>query len=117
MSIRRIAVQQIGHELKLPIADLDNLNQAHGRARINGVTKIVLNPYADEQMVFEPSRGECHADETETWECVCDGIGHYGERVTIHVMECSECGRTYEHVNGGYECCPHCGRRIVEVSK
>lgn len=40
------------------------------------------------------------------------GIGRYGKRVTIHVMECSECGRTYEHVNGDYEYCPRCGRRI-----
>jgi len=38
-----------------------------------------------------------------------------GRHVTIHVMECFECGQTYEHVNGGYEFCPHCGRRIVEV--
>ena len=55
-------------------------------------------------------------DETETWECVCDGIGRYGKRVTVHVMECSACGRTYEHVNGDYEYCPHCRARIVEVS-
>ena len=54
-------------------------------------------------------------DETDTWEFVCDSIGHYGKRVTVHVMECSECGRTYEHVNGDYEYCPHCGRRIMEV--
>lgn len=55
-------------------------------------------------------------DETETWECVCDQIGRYGKRVTVHMMECSECGHTYEHVNGDYEFCPHCGRRIVEVN-
>ena len=54
-------------------------------------------------------------DETETWECVCDQIGRYGKRVTVHMMECSECGHTYEHVNGDYEFCPHCGRRVVEV--
>ena len=59
--------------------------------------------------------GTCNADETETWECVCDQIGRYGKRVTVHVMECSECGHTYEHVNGDYEYCPHCGRRVVEV--
>jgi predicted Zn-ribbon and HTH transcriptional regulator len=61
--------------------------------------------------------GTCNADETETWECVCDQIGRYGKRVTIHIMECSECGHTYEHVNGGYEYCPHCRARIVEVSE
>ena len=60
-----------------------------------------------------PNGETCHADETETFECVCDGIGHYGKRVTIHVMECSECGRTYEHVWGNYEYCPHCRRKVV----
>ena len=53
--------------------------------------------------------GTCHADETDRIECggIIDGR-HYD----IHVMECSECGHTYEHVNGDYEYCPHCGRRI-----
>ena len=58
-------------------------------------------------------RGECEADETETWDCVCDSIGRYGKRMTIHVMECSACGHTYEHVNGDYEYCPHCGAKVV----
>lgn len=63
---------------------------------------------------YVPESGTCTADETETWECVCDGMGHYGKRLTVHVMECSECGHTYEHVNGSYEFCPHCGRRVVD---
>lgn len=54
-------------------------------------------------------------DETDTWECVCNASDHYGESLTVHFMECSECGRTYEHVNGDYEYCPHCRARIVEV--
>ena len=48
----------------------------------------------------------------ETWH-----VGFHmwnGERVTIHVMECSKCGRTYEHVNGNYEFCPRCGRKLVD---
>lgn len=57
---------------------------------------------------------EPRPDETETIECVCDGVGYYGKRVTIHVMECPECGRTYEHVNGDYERCPHCGTKFGE---
>lgn len=57
--------------------------------------------------------GTCKADETDTMECVCDGIGHYGEPLTVHVMECSACGRTYEYVNGGYEFCPRCGAKVV----
>ena len=48
----------------------------------------------------------------ETWH-----VGFHmwnGERVTIHVMECSKCGRTYEHVNGNYEFCPNCGRKVLD---
>lgn len=60
------------------------------------------------------TKSECTFDETETWECVCDNIRRYGERMTIHVMECSECGKEHEHVNGEYEYCPHCGRKAVE---
>ena len=57
------------------------------------------------------------ADETETVLCSYKGRGNtvFGRDFAIHVMECSECGRTYEHVSGNYEFCPHCGRRIVGV--
>ena len=68
---------------------------------------------SDAMPTKEESSGTCHADETETFECVCDGIGHYGKRVTIHVMECSACGGTYEHMWGNYEYCPHCRRKVV----
>ena len=61
----------------------------------------------------ERTNGTCQADETETIECVCDDVWHYGKRLTLHVMECSECGHTYEHVNGSYEYCPRCGAKVV----
>lgn len=32
----------------------------------------------------------------------------------IHVMECSVCGGTYEHVNGSYEFCPRCGAKVLD---
>ena len=35
-------------------------------------------------------------------------------REVIHLLECSECGRTCEHVNGSYPRCPHCGAKAVE---
>lgn len=57
--------------------------------------------------------GACHADETCAWECAYADNGH-DARLTVHVMECRECGGTYEHVNGSYEFCPRCGRRFVE---
>ena len=61
--------------------------------------------------------GTCIADETETISVRDDTRGYYFDKhFTIHVMECSECGHTYEHVNGDYEFCPHCGRRVVEVN-
>lgn len=50
--------------------------------------------------------------EAERWGCFCTEIGSFGRWMTVHVMECPECGRTYEHVNGDYERCPHCGTRF-----
>lgn len=77
---------------------------------------VCLSGYTPEQAIAATlGPTATTVDETETWECVCDQIGRYGKRVAIHVMECSECGHTYEHVNGDYEFCPHCGRRVVEV--
>lgn len=32
----------------------------------------------------------------------------------IHVLECSACGETCEHVNGSYPRCPYCGAKAVE---
>ena len=34
-------------------------------------------------------------------------------RETIHVLECSKCGKTCEHVNGMPNYCPNCGARVV----
>lgn len=56
----------------------------------------------------------CRQDETETIRCQCvDGDGRTSS-LDVHVMECSGCGHTYEHVWGGYEFCPHCGVRTTE---
>lgn len=43
----------------------------------------------------------CELEETETLK-----------NVTAHVLECSACGRTCEHVNGDYPRCPYCGRLV-----
>lgn len=61
----------------------------------------------------------CQADETETLHARGDtwGTKEFDKKVIVHVMECSECGHTYEHVNGSYEFCPRCGRRIAEVTE
>lgn len=55
--------------------------------------------------------GTCEADETETIACRCYSDPHGKAVYHIHVMECTECGHTYEHVNGDYEYCPRCGRK------
>jgi hypothetical protein len=57
--------------------------------------------------------GTCKADETERIWCRYKG-GLHDRFLTVHVMECSACGGTYEYVNGSYEYCPRCGRRVVE---
>lgn len=54
------------------------------------------------------------AEETECIDTRCYGDPHGGEVYHIHVMECSACGRTFEHVNGSYEFCPRCGRKVVD---
>lgn len=47
----------------------------------------------------------CKLEETESYQ---------SERGIVHVLECSECGRECEHVNGSYDHCPHCLARVVE---
>ena len=62
-------------------------------------------------------RGTCEADETETIKCwvKCKDEPSTERMELIHVMECSECGHTYEHVNGDYEFCPRCGRKRADA--
>lgn len=49
----------------------------------------------------------CELEETERFVIRYDNQGIRPE--VLHVLECSECGRTSEHVYGDYERCPHCG--------
>lgn len=49
--------------------------------------------------------GECELVETESYSSANE---------VIHVLECSSCGETCEHVNGSYPRCPHCGRKAVK---
>jgi hypothetical protein len=81
----------------------------------SGKMKVCIEGYPTPEQTIAATlgTGTCHADETDTVECVCDGIGHYGESLSVHVMECSACGGTYEYVNGSYEYCPRCGAKVV----
>lgn len=49
--------------------------------------------------------GECVLEETESYS---------NANEVIHVLECSACGETCEHVNGAYPRCPHCGWKAVK---
>lgn len=49
--------------------------------------------------------GECELIETESYS---------NKNEVIHVLECSECCKTCEHINGSYPRCPHCGRKAVK---
>lgn len=53
----------------------------------------------------ELGNGTCKLVETES---------HSNAYEVIHVLECSECGETCEHVNGSYKRCPNCGRKVSE---
>lgn len=53
----------------------------------------------------------CEADETDLIPFVRADSGDFDVDY-IHVMECSACGGTYEHVNGSYEFCPRCGKVV-----
>ena len=64
---------------------------------------------------YIPDKGACKYDETEIIPVIRifakDTFANdpLGDR--IHVLECTACGGTYEHVNGDYEFCPRCGRK------
>ena len=49
--------------------------------------------------------GECELVETDSYRSSYE---------TVHVMECSACGQTCEHVNGAYNYCPNCGKKVME---
>lgn len=81
--------------------------------KLDCLTPLYLTP--EQAVEATLGRGTCNSDETDTWECVRDDLGGYGKTLTVHVMECTECGHTYEHVNGSYEFCPRCGRKVVDA--
>jgi len=82
----------------------------------DGVTcSTILTPA--QAIAATVGRGTCEADETETIKCwvKCKDEPNTEHMELIHVMECSECGHTYEHVNGDYEFCPRCGKKRVDA--
>lgn len=76
-----------------------------------GMAAFQLSPTAKMTMIVTPEQaiaatlgsGTCELVETDRYT---------NSRETIHVLECSECGETCEHVNGIYPRCPHCGKAV-----
>lgn len=48
----------------------------------------------------------------KTEKCVLSETA-YDADTDVHILECSACGGTCEHVNGEYEYCPRCGCRNI----
>ena len=49
----------------------------------------------------------------DSGECELIEVDSYSNaNEVIHVLECSACGETCEHVNGSYPKCPHCGKSV-----
>ena len=78
--------------------------------------KIVGLTTPEQAIAATLGAGTCEADETDVIKCwvKCKDEPSVEHMELIHVMECSECGHTYEHVNGDYEFCPRCGRKMVD---
>lgn len=95
------------------------INVFHYQAQPMGEDRLLVElqlATPAQAIVATVGRGTCEADETETIKCwvKCKDEPSTERMELIHVMECSECGHTYEHVNGDYEFCPRCGRKRVD---
>ena len=74
--------------------------------RIQEVLDAPNEPHRIGGVVYVPEGGvECELAEVDIYS---------SDMETVHVLECSACGETCEHVNGGYPRCPHCGRKAVK---
>ena len=58
-----------------------------------------------DELNAELGSGTCELVETDSYS---------NANEVIHVLECSECGRTCEHVNGSYPRCPYCGAKVID---
>ena len=86
----------------------------HYAVELDGLLCVNSHCITPEQAIAATlGTGTCEADETETIKCwvKCKDEPSTEHMDFIHVMECTECGHTYEYVNGDYEYCPRCGRK------
>lgn len=54
MSVIYVVAQRLGNTLRLPLADLNNLDVPVGSYRIDGIEEVIVNPFKDET-VFLPA--------------------------------------------------------------
>ena len=93
-----------GYEAKMDelLCRLTNGKWSKSRAySIEFMVSCIDEEYEDayEKERAELGSGTCKLEETESYP---------SEHGMVHVLECSNCGRECEHVNGDYEHCPHC---------
>lgn len=97
-----------------------NTRAAHGTLTAEQVMKIAGRHQpdycSDMHVCFD---WQAIADELNA--VVCNGTCELTETASyssanevIHVLECSACGQTCEHVNGSYPRCPYCGRKVKQ---
>lgn len=72
----------------------DETCEREGCIYINGT---YLTP--EQAIAATLENGTCELEETDSYP---------SENGWVHVLECSNCGKECEHVNGDYEYCPHC---------
>ena len=81
-----------------------------GNRALDNHQKLVFIKYMGgeekDSRVYIPHPGTCELTETDSYS---------NANEVIHVLECSACGETCEHVNGSYPRCPHCGRKVVSA--
>lgn len=82
-----------------------------GKLGIDAHTNYLFTP--EQAVEVTLGRKTCEADETDLIPFVRADSGDFDVDY-IHVMECSACGGTYEHVSGSYEFCPRCGRKVID---
>ena len=119
---RGVEWKEVGRPERDPFTEWTTCNGAFrywsrerdGKLLVETATSIKCSASCTPEQAIEATLGPgtCHADETDTIGALYND-NHHIKKITIHVMECSECGHTYEHVNGGYEYCPRCGRKVV----
>lgn len=65
---------------------------------------LVVDMLTPEQAIAATlGSGTCELVETDSYS---------NANEVVHVLECSACGKSCEHVNGSYPKCPHCGREV-----